>query len=141
FHKKKVLGHYFGRLHTSQIQPYIDAGWDKLFAPDNQDILKASHQKRCFSSEEWTFFTDFYKLNDFAGINLYLDFLPQDCVNNFYTRFGKPTVETKVPGAGLVKFIPKSSKLRNQANLNLGSRLKFEPFLDFSEADLLRFQV
>lgn len=141
FHKKKVMGHYFGRLHTSQIKPYIDAGWDKLFAPDNQDILKASHQKRCFSSEEWTFFTDFYKLNDFAGINLYLDFLPQDCVNDFYTRFGKPTVETKVPGAGLVKFIPKSSKLRNQVNLNLGSRLRFEPFLDFSEANLIKFQV
>ncbi|MBD2246373.1 hypothetical protein [Nostoc sp. FACHB-888] len=141
FHKKKVMGHYFGRLHTSQIKPYLDAGWDKLFAPDIQDIFKASHQKRCFSSDEWAFFTDFYKLNDFAGINLYLDFLPQDCVNDFYTRFGKPTVETKVPGAGLVKFIPKSSKLRNQVDLNLGSRLKFEPFLDFSEADLIKFQV
>ncbi|MFN6484064.1 MULTISPECIES: hypothetical protein [unclassified Nostoc] len=141
FHKKKVMGHYFGRLHTSQIQPYIDAGWDKLFAPDIQDIFQASHQKRCFSSDEWIFFTDFYKLNDFAGINLYVDFLPQNCVIDFYTHFGKPTVETKVPGAGLVKFIPKSSQLRNQVDLNLGSHLKFEPFLDLSEADLIKFQV
>ncbi|MEA5502231.1 hypothetical protein VB735_03725 [Halotia wernerae UHCC 0503] len=141
FHNKKVMGHYFGRLHTSQIKPYIEAGWDKLFVPDDQDIFKSSRQKRCFSSEEWTFFTDFYKLNDFAGINLYVDLLPQDCVNNFYTRFGKPAIETKIPGAGLVEFIPKSSELRNQVDLNLGRNLKFEPFLKISEADLLEFQM
>lgn len=141
FHEKKVMGQYFGRLHPSQIKPYIEAGWNKLFAPDDRDIFKASHQTRCFDSNEWSFFTNFYKLNDFAGINLYVDLLPQDCINDFYTRFGKPTVQTQVPGAGLVTFIPKSSELRNQVDLNLGSRLKFEPFLAVSEADLLKFQV
>ncbi len=140
FHEKKVMGQYYGRLHPSQIKPYLEAGWNRLFFPDLPDIFQASHQTRCFNSEEWSFFTDFYKLNDFAGINLYVDLLPQDCVNNFYKRFGQPTVQTKVPSAGLVTFIPKSPELRNQVDLNLGSSLKFEPFLDISNADLLKFQ-
>lgn len=141
FHHKKVMGQYFGRLHPSQLKPYIEAGWDQMFVPNEQDIFKASNQKRCFNSEEWAFFTDFYKFNDFAGINLYVDFLPQDCVENFYTRFGTPTVETKVPGAGLVKFIPKSSELRDLVNLNLGGHLKLETFINYAEADLLKFQL
>jgi hypothetical protein len=140
FHNKKVMGHYFGRLHPAQIQPYIDAGWNKLFAPDNEDIFQATQQKRCFNADEWKFFTDFYKFNDFAGINLYVNFFPQQCVQDFYTRFGQPTMETQVPGAGLVKFIPKSVELRNQVDLNLGKELKFEPFLNFAEADLLQFE-
>ncbi|MBD2436664.1 hypothetical protein [Nostoc sp. FACHB-110] len=141
FHEKKVLGHYFGRLHPSQLKPYLDAGWDKLFAPDNENIMLASHQTRCFNADEWNFFTDFFKLNDFAGINLYVDFFSQDCVQEFYTRFGQPVIETKVPSAGLVKFIPKPANLKNQVNLNLGRTLKFEPYLDLSQADLLKFQV
>ncbi|MBE9166028.1 hypothetical protein IQ238_00270 [Pleurocapsales cyanobacterium LEGE 06147] len=141
FHHKKVMGQYFGRLHPSQIEPYLEAGWDRLFFPDRLDILQASRQTHCFNSDEWSFFTDFYKFNDFAGINLYVDLLPQDCVNDFYTRFGKPTVQTKVPDAGLVTFIPKSSELRDRVDLSLGSRLKFEPFLNVSEANLLKFQL
>ncbi len=140
FHGKKVMGHYFGRLHPSQIEAYIEAGWDKLFVPDDRDISKASQQKRCFNSYEWDFFTDFYKFNDFAGINLYVDLLPQNCVNSFYERFSNSIVETKVPDAGTVKFIPKSPELRSQVNLSKGLSLKYEPYLDISEADLLEFE-
>lgn len=138
FHEKKVMGQYFGRLHPDQIQPYLQAGWDNLFFPDSPDIFKTARQARCFRPEEWSFFTSFYKFNDFAGINLYVDLLPQNCVNQFYARFGTPTMETEVPWAGKVKFITKSPQLRNQVNLASGANLKFEPFLDISEADLLR---
>ncbi len=138
FHQKKVMGQYFGRLHPDQIKPYLQAGWDKLFFPDSPDIFKAAEQKRCFRPQEWSFFTDFYKFNDFAGINLYVDLLPKTCVNEFYARFGTPTVETKVPWAGRVKFITKTPQLRNQVNIALGTGLKFEPFLDISESNLLR---
>ena len=126
FHEKKVMGQYFGRLHPSQIEPYLQAGWDHLFFPD-ADFFKATHQTRCFRPTEWSFFTDFYKLNEFAGINLYVDLLTEDCITEFYARLGTPVAETLVPGAGRVKFIPKSQELRNQVNLALGSRLKFEP--------------
>jgi hypothetical protein len=134
FHQKKVMGQYFGRLHPDQIEPYLQAGWDKLFFPNKTDIFTATRQERCFRSEEWSFFTDFYKYNDFAGINLYVDLLPKDCVAEFYNRFGTPVVETKVPAAGKVKFIPKSPELKNQVNLILGASLKFEPLLNLSES-------
>lgn len=137
FHEKKVMGQYFGRLHPSQIEPYLQAGWDHLFSPNHPNIMEATQQTRCFRANEWSFFTDFYKYNDFAGINLYTDLLPESCVKEFYTRFGNPTNETTVPGAGTVKFIPKSADLRSQVNLALGTKIKFEPFLDFSDANLL----
>jgi hypothetical protein len=131
------MGQYFGRLHPSQIEPYLRAGWDRLFFPDNVDIHKATRQTRCFRAEEWSFFTNFYKFNDFAGINLYVNLLPEDCVNEFYKRFGTPVVETTVPAAGRVKFIPKSLDLKKQVNLPLGASLRFEPLLDLSESNLI----
>jgi hypothetical protein len=72
FHEKKVVGQYFGRLHPSQIEPYLQAGWSQMFVPDKLDLFKGTRQSRCFTTEEWSFFTDFYKFNDFAGINLYV---------------------------------------------------------------------
>lgn len=127
FHEKKVMGHYFGRLHPSQTQPYLMAGWDKLL----------NHP--CFTPSEWSFFTDFYKFNNFVGINLYEDLLPKECANEFYKRFGTPTAETIIPKSGRVKFIPKSINLKNQVNLTLGNSLKLEPTLNFDKSDLLRF--
>ena len=138
FHEKKVMGQYFGRLLPSQIEPYLQAGLDKLFLPDNPVAFKATRPRRCFNLEEWSFFTDFYRLNDFAGINLYVDLLPESCVNEFYSRFGTPAMETKVPAAGTVKFIKKSPELRNQIDLTLGSSIKFQPSLDLSESNLLQ---
>jgi hypothetical protein len=137
FHEKKVIGQYFGRLHPSQIEPYLQAGWDKLFFPDDSYISMSEkpRQARCFQAAEWSFFTDFYKLNDFAGINLYIELLPEDCASEFYARFGSPAVETVIPGAGRVQFIPKSAELRNQVNLSLGSSLKFDPLLEISDSN------
>lgn len=115
FHEKKVIGMYLGRLHPSQIEPYIQAGWNKLFY-DSSEFTKVARQSRCFRLSDWSLFTNFYKLNDFAGINLYVDLLPEGCVPEFYARFGTPTVETLVPGAGKVKFIPKSPKSKDLVN-------------------------
>ncbi|MCP6762838.1 MAG: hypothetical protein NHB32_29670 [Fischerella sp. CENA71] len=138
FHHKKVMGQYFGRLHPSQIQPYIQAGWHYLLVPNNLFYLeKTSPKIRCFNSEEWSFFSDFYKFNDFAGINLYTDLLSENCVQEFYTRFGNPTITTNVIEAGKVTFIPKYAEFSNQVNLAVGSQIKFEPFLNFSESNLL----
>lgn len=135
FHEKKVMGQYFGRLHPSQIEPYLKAGWDYLLVPDNSDDSETTRQARCFYPAEWSFFTDFYTFNDFAGINLYVELLPDNCVSQFYARFGTPAVETVVPGAGKVKFIPKSPELRNQVDLALGANLKFDPLLEVSGFD------
>lgn len=137
FHQKKVVGYSYSRLHPSQIEPYMQAGWSKLFFPDSADIIKATQQRRCFRADEWSFFTDFYNLNDFAGINLYPDLLPKNCVNEFYRRFGTPTIETKIVDTGRVQFIAKPPHLREKVNIERGRTLKFEPYLDTVKADLL----
>jgi hypothetical protein len=124
FHQKKVMGHFFGRLHPSQIEPYLQAGWDKLLIPNRHK----SRQAKCFSDRQWSFFTDFYKYNDFAGINLYLDLLPKNCVGEFYRRFGKGAIETQIPEAGRVVFIPKSAKMRSQVNPILGKKIKLDDY-------------
>ena len=121
------MGQNFSRLHPSQLQPYLQAGWDKLFFPNNSDIAQATQQKRCFRSDEWAFFTDFYKFNDFAGINLYTDLIPENCTKEFYQRFGSPSIETQLVDAGKVSFITKSPELRKQVNLALGKDIKFVP--------------
>ena len=122
FHEKKVMGQYFGRLHPSQAQPYIEAGWNKLFFPDS----KSNQQKRCFNPEEWSFFTEFFKLNDFAGINLYVDLIPKQCLDEFYKKFGNPTIETTIPEVGRVQFLAKSHELRKQVNPGLGRHIKLD---------------
>jgi hypothetical protein len=134
FHEKKVMGQYYGRLHPSLIEPYFQAGWDKLFIPD----ITKTRQARCFREGEWSFFTEFYKLNDFAGINLYVDRLPEGCAKEFHKRFGYPTKETFLPDVGRIQFIQKTPELRKQVNLSLGTKVKFDPLLDLSESDLLK---
>ena len=84
--------------------------------------------KRCFQDAHWSFFSDFYKYNDFAGINLYVDILPEECISEFYRRFGNPVMETVIPKTGKVQFIPKSPELRQQVNQELGLKLKFEDY-------------
>ena len=122
FHEKKVMGQYFGRLHPSQTLAYLEAGWDKLFFPDS----KNDRQKRCFNPQEWSFFTEFFTLNDFAGINLYVDLIPKQCLDEFYQRFGNPVMETTIPEVGRVQFLAKSHELRKQVNPELGRHIKLD---------------
>lgn len=137
FHGKKVVGQYFGRLDYSQIEPHLMAGWDKLFSPDTPDYMAATRQTRCFSEEEWKFFLEFFRLNDFAGINLYVDLLPDSCVAQFYERIGRPIAETRIPLAGRVVFIPKPPALRPFLDLEAGKKLKYLPALRTAVPGLL----
>jgi len=134
FHEKKVVGQYYGRLHPSQIEPFVKAGWYKLFSPTKGSSF-SNKQSRCFYPEEWKFFTDFYQYNDFSGINLYTKMLPEACVAEFHKRFGSAVIETEVPGAGKVEFIPKSPELSNKVNLELGKKVQYKKM---SELDLMR---
>ncbi|ADB40537.1 hypothetical protein [Spirosoma linguale] len=126
FHGKKTIGQYFGRLHESQLQPFIKAGWPRLLEPANKpDFMKAHHLTTCFTAEQWAFFDRFYELNDFAGINLCTDLLPKACVQAFYTRYGQPVATTEVSGSGHLAFIPKSALARARVNSRLGKKVRF----------------
>jgi hypothetical protein len=126
FHGKKVMGQYFGRVHPDQLKDLIAAGWPKLLLPDSPSIFEAVRQKRCFNAKEWQFFEDFYRLNDFAGINLYVDRFPPNCVEEFYQRFGQPVQSTVLPLAGKVVFIPKPESQRRLVDSERGLKLKLE---------------
>ena len=132
FHGKKVLGQYFGRLHPLQIRPYLLAGWDKLFVPDHPSPFKAMRQKRCFTQQEWLFFHEFFLLNDFAGINLYPDLLPDGCAEEFYARYGQPLKSIDLPRVGRMEFIPKPDGVRGSVDKAAGRDLKFLPPLQTS---------
>ncbi|WP_240699356.1 hypothetical protein [Spirosoma sordidisoli] len=95
FYDKHVVGQYFGRLHPSQIQPFLRDGWPRLLTPG-----------RSFTEADWRFFINFLRTNNFAGINLYPDLLTPDQVAEFYRRLGQPMIETHFPVAGRVVFIP-----------------------------------
>lgn len=126
FHGKKTIGQYFGRLHVSQIQPFLRAGWPKLMEhSNNPNFLIASQLTSCFTKEQWAFFDRFYELNDFAGINLCIDLIPKVCVNAFYARYGQPVATTEVTGSGHLAFIPKSALARARVNSRLGKLVRF----------------
>lgn len=127
FHDKKVVGQYFGRLYPSQFNAFLDAGWKQMFQPNSSNLFEATRQARCFNSEEWSFFTNFYQLNDFSGINLYPDLLPENCAEEFYQRFGKPVIETRLPTNQLrLQFISKPIALKKDNNSILGRTVKLQ---------------
>ncbi len=127
FHGKKVMGEYFGRLAESQVAPYRQAGWPALFDPAPPGFPHAQRQARCFTADEWTFFSDFFAKNDFAGIAVYVDMLPSGCAEQIYERFGSPVAETTLGAAGRVAFVPKPAELRGKVDPAAGRALVFTP--------------
>ena len=127
FHGKKVMGQYFGRLADAQVAPYRDAGWPALFDPAPPGFPHSAGQARCFRDDEWVFFEDFFAKNDFAGIDVYVDMLPEGCAAKIYERFGSPIAETSLGVAGRVTFVPKSLELRRRVDPAGGRALVFTP--------------
>lgn len=125
FHHKKVIGHYYGRLHPSLIKPFVDAGWGQLPVADTKVWNLSTRLVNQFTPQQWEFLTEFFKSNDFAGINLYIDLIPKSEQAEFYRRFGKPVRQTIVPIAGNVVFIPKSKQWFPEVNLKKGKEIKF----------------
>lgn len=125
FHHKKVIGHYYGRLHPSLIKPFVDAGWGQIPVADTKVWNYSTRLVNKFTPQQWDFFTEFFKLNDFAGINLYIDLIPKSEQAEFYRRFGKPVRQTIVPIAGNVVFIPKPKQWFSEVNLQKGKEIKF----------------
>lgn len=107
FHKKDVVGVFLSRMTEAQPKPFYDLGFPKLFAPDSREIRGAHGQTRCFDEQEWQSFESFYRSQDFAGLSLYPDLLPEGCAEQFTRRFGAPTAETRLPAEGRALFIPR----------------------------------
>ncbi len=122
FHEKKIVGAYFGRLHPRQIQPYLDAGWPRLFFPDRRSPMEATRQRRDFEPDEWEFLERFLRLGDFCGVLLHLDLLPEETVAAFHARFGAPAAAAATP-FGRLEFIPKPAAWRRDTDVEAARRL------------------
>jgi hypothetical protein len=107
FHEKSTVGVYLSRVHETQFKGWLDDGWEGMFSPDEPNREHATRETRCFSDEQWARFDRLYRGNDFAGIQLYLDLLPDPCVQAFHARYGEPTAKETLPRFGRVEFIPR----------------------------------
>jgi hypothetical protein len=107
FHHKATVGMYLSRLHPSQVATWVDDGWIDMFSPDDPKRLHPKHELRCFSEEQWARFDRLYRGSDFAGIQLYTDVLPNECVDAFHARYGTPRAAETLPRVGRVEFIPR----------------------------------
>lgn len=138
FHHKKVIGQYLGRIHPSQTQPFADQGWPKMWDPDDPNPVEADVQVRCLNDKEWTFFTDFFEKNDFAGIQLAVDRLPPGCPEQFYARFGKPMGEVVIPRAGKLAFIARDPATRTRIDREGGKAVRLVVRLEEVDQQIVR---
>ncbi len=105
FHGKSTVSVYLSRVHPTQFAKWIDDDWEHMFSPDDPKRAHARRETRCFEPEQWQRFDALYRGHDFAGIQLYLDLLPEACVQAFHARYGEPRATTTLPRFGRVEFI------------------------------------
>jgi hypothetical protein len=128
FHGKKVVGHYFGRLHPDQVEPFLEAGWQHLFVPNGRPLTwSATRQRRDLLEPESRFLADFFLLNDFCGMIVYADLLPAESVRRLHDLVGPPVAEITYPGVGRMEFLPKRPAQRAALDRARGRALRFEP--------------
>jgi len=147
FHGKKVVGHYFGRLHPDQVEPFLEAGWQHLFVPNGRPLTwSATRQRRDLLEPEWRFLEDFFLLNDFCGMIVYADLLPAESSKRLHDLVGPPVAELTYPGVGRMEFLPKRPAQRAALDRARGRALRFEPVtlepaldLDLTSRDADRF--
>jgi hypothetical protein len=107
FHEKSTVSVYLSRVHKLQFKSWLDQGWEGMFMPDDPTREHPKRELRCFSDEQWARFDALYRGHDFAGIQLYTEVLPDECVARFHERYGEPLAVETLPRVGRVEFIPR----------------------------------
>lgn len=126
FHEKKTIGHYYGRLTKKQIEKQVEHGWGNLMITETDNPFIKQKLKYCLNEKQLEEFKQFFQYNDFAGINLYIDLLPNEtCVAEFYKQFGKPIIVTNSAANGRIAFIPKPIVWQNLENKEKGRSIYF----------------
>lgn len=126
FHHKKTVGMYYGRLHPSQVEPFLDAGWPRLFVPRTDARGRPVAQLRDPAPHEWRFLEDFIRLNDFCGVILYADLLPQTTIDGFVARMGPTVARAEATPFGTMLFLRVPEEWRAATDLDAGRRLVLE---------------
>jgi hypothetical protein len=107
FDDKARVSVYLSRVGKHQFEDWLDDGWEGMFMPNDPNRDNPTKELRCFDDEQWARFDRLYKNHDFAGIQLYPKFLPDECVQQFHDRYGAPKLTTQLPRMGKVEFIPR----------------------------------
>lgn len=125
FHEKKVFNFYTGRLTETQFDTYRNRKWHEV-SPSDGDPFANRKLSQCPDSTSLAFLKQFIQLNDFAGINLYPELLPDGCAEKFYEIFGKPTAEATGLDIGRIQFIPKRKEWIPLTDPVKGKALKYD---------------
>ncbi len=110
FHNKATVSIYLSRAAPGQFKTWLDDGWETMFMPDDPKREHPKKELRCFSDEQWERFDRLYRGNDFAGIQLYADLLPEACVSEFHARYGMPRASEVLPRTGRTEFLPRGPR-------------------------------
>lgn len=126
FHQKKTVGHYYGRLQKEQIKEQVKHGWGNLMIAKNNNPFQRQRLKVCLNDKQLEEFANFVKQNDFAGVNLYVDLLPDEaCKHRFIDKFGLPEIQTVVPSNGKVLFLRKPKEWFIEEDLLKAKNINF----------------
>ncbi len=125
FHHKKVVGGYYSHVHPGAIRGFVNTGLGNLTVADSKDWREASRIINEFSDEQLDYFIKYFQYNDFSGINLCIDLIPENMYVQIVNKIGKPTQSTLFPGAGRVVFIPKPAAWMIYVDKNRASGMKF----------------
>lgn len=126
FHQKKTVGHYYGRLNLFQIKDQVALGWGELMRTEMANPHAVQKLSVCLSTFQFEQLEKFIKLNDFSGLNIYADLLPDiACEKKFIEVFGHPSIEAKIPGLGRAIFIPKPATWFSEVDKEAGKKVNF----------------
>lgn len=127
FHRKKTVGHYYGRLNESQIEKQVALGWKSLLPTKEYNPYVRQKLSSCPTNFQFEQLVKFIKYNDFSGLSIYTELLPNvSCEEKFIEFFGHPTIESEVPGLGRAIYIPKPKEWFSEIDIEAGKEVSFD---------------
>jgi len=129
FHKKKVIGGYYSHVPESAVKGFLGTGIGKWVIPNDSTYIEgwknATKIINVFDDNQLEHFVNYFKYNDFAGINLCVDLIPNEMYKQITNAIGSSTITTIFPGAGKIVFIPKPESWQKFVNKEKAKQMKF----------------
>lgn len=125
FHEKKVIGGYYSHVPQGAVDRFVKIGIGNWVKPNIDSWQFASHIVNVMDNQQLEHFIKYFQYNDFAGINLYVDLIPNELAKQIIEHIGQPISSTISPGAGKVVFIPKPKGWYQFINKNKSKQMHF----------------
>jgi hypothetical protein len=129
FHEKKVIGGYYSHVPKLSVNVFVGLGIGEWIIPNDSTYIdgwrNATKIINTFDNNQLEHFVSYFKYNDFAGINLCVDLIPNEMYNQITNAIGSPTQTTIFPGPGKIVFIPKPNSWQKFVNKEKAKQMKF----------------